>query len=86
MEFAERLAREMSARALKLYTNEMMWENLVVYGRMGFRETERKVEDGYKRVYFRKEVVDGGEGERRGGDPTLGMGVEGWRGFDGGVG
>jgi hypothetical protein len=37
-----------------------MVENLQLYPRLGFVETERRVEDGYRRVYFRK-TLDAGE-------------------------
>jgi GNAT superfamily N-acetyltransferase len=54
MGFAERVACERGREALTLFTNEKMTENLVLYPKMGFAEVERKVEDGYSRVYFRK--------------------------------
>lgn len=40
--------------AYELYTNEAMTENLAWYARLGFRETGRRIENGYRRVYFRK--------------------------------
>ncbi|KAG8167276.1 hypothetical protein KVR01_002965 [Diaporthe batatas] len=52
MAFAERMARDRGRAALTLFTNEKMTENIVMYPRMGFVEVERKVEDGYSRVYF----------------------------------
>lgn len=54
MNFAEDLARSRNCLALELYTNVKMYENLVLYPKMGFVETDRKAEDGYERVYFRK--------------------------------
>lgn len=54
MGFAEDVARERGREALALFTNEKMTENIVLYPKMGFVEVERKVEDGYSRVYFRK--------------------------------
>jgi hypothetical protein len=39
-----------------LYTNEAMVENLRLYRRLGFVETDRRVEDGYRRVFFRKSL------------------------------
>lgn len=56
LDVAERAARERARPALTLFTNEVMWENLAVYARMGFVEVGRRVEDGYRRVYFRKEL------------------------------
>ncbi|KAK5951486.1 hypothetical protein OHC33_007542 [Knufia fluminis] len=61
MEFAEGVARSQGCSAMILFTNVMMWENLVLYGKLGFVERERKVEDGYERVYFRKELDYGGK-------------------------
>ncbi|KAJ5883839.1 acetyltransferase protein [Penicillium subrubescens] len=56
MNGAEDLARSQNYRALTLYTNVKMYENLGVYSKMGFYETERKHEDGFDRVYFRKNL------------------------------
>lgn len=52
--FAEEMARDRGLDALELYTNEAMSENLSMYGRLGYSEVERKVQDGFKRVFFRK--------------------------------
>ncbi|KAK7937405.1 Acetyltransferase [Apiospora aurea] len=54
MGFAEELARTRGRDELTLFTNEMMWENVGLYTKLGFTETGRKVEDGYERVYFYK--------------------------------
>jgi ribosomal protein S18 acetylase RimI-like enzyme len=54
--FAEDHARELGLDAVTLYTNEAMTENLRLYPALGFVETGRRVEDGYRRVYFRKTV------------------------------
>ena len=54
--FAEREARRLGLRFLRLYTNARMTENLAYYPRLGFRETERREEDGYSRVFFAKRV------------------------------
>lgn len=52
--FAEDLARGAGHRAIDLYTNEAMTENLALYRRLGFVETRRVREAGYARVYMRK--------------------------------
>jgi ribosomal protein S18 acetylase RimI-like enzyme len=52
--FAEQHAVELGLTAIELYTNEAMVENLLLYPRLGFVETGRRLEDGYRRVYFRK--------------------------------
>jgi len=54
--FAERHARELGLTAVVLYTNEAMVENLRLYPQLGFVETGRRVEDGYRRVFFRKSL------------------------------
>ena len=54
--FAEDHARELGVDAVTLYTNEAMTENLRLYPALGFVETGRRVEDGFRRVYFRKTV------------------------------
>lgn len=54
--FAEQHARDLGLHEIVLYTNELMTENLRLYPRLGYVETDRRVEDGYSRVYFRKLV------------------------------
>jgi hypothetical protein len=39
-----------------LYTNIVMTENLALYTRLGFEETHRADEDGYRRVFMRKRL------------------------------
>jgi ribosomal protein S18 acetylase RimI-like enzyme len=56
LEFAEQQAHIHGRRAIELYTNEKMTENLEFYPRLGYVETGRSVEDGFSRVYFRKEL------------------------------
>ncbi|KAF4947083.1 hypothetical protein FGADI_10713 [Fusarium gaditjirri] len=56
MRYAEDFARSQSCNALELYTNVKMFENLGLYLKMGFVETGRKEEDGFERVYFRKDL------------------------------
>jgi GNAT superfamily N-acetyltransferase len=56
MSFAEDEARDRGRKALALFTNVLMYENLVLYPKLGFVETERREEDGYDRVYYRKEL------------------------------
>ncbi|KAH7126051.1 acyl-CoA N-acyltransferase [Dactylonectria macrodidyma] len=56
MNFAEKTARSRGFMALTLFTNIKMHENLSLYPKMGFVETERRTESGYERVYFRKDL------------------------------
>jgi ribosomal protein S18 acetylase RimI-like enzyme len=54
--FAEQHARELGLSGVSLYTNEAMLENLRFYPHLGFVETGRRVDHGYRRVYFRKNL------------------------------
>ena len=54
--FVEQQAATMNIKAVELYTNEKMTENLSFYPKLGDREVKRKREDGFSRVYFRKEL------------------------------
>ncbi|OHE91362.1 acetyltransferase [Colletotrichum orchidophilum] len=56
MKSAEDVARAFLCTSLQLYTNVKMYENLTLYPKMGFTETERKTEDGYERVFFRRKL------------------------------
>ena len=54
------VAREAAARGLpelRLYTNAKMIENLALYPRLGWTEFDRRREDGFDRVFFRKAVA-----------------------------
>ena len=42
--------------SVELYTNEVMTENLHIYPSLGYREIDRRTEDGFNRVYFMKKV------------------------------
>ena len=44
------------AQAVELYTNAKMTENLKLYPRLGYAEIVRRREDGFDRVYFRKDL------------------------------
>lgn len=58
MAHAEARARAAGRAAIALYTNAAMTENLAYYPRLGYRETARRVEDGFARVYFAKRLPD----------------------------
>ncbi len=49
-------ARRLGLPALRLCTNEAMTENLAIYRHIGFVETHRAVEDGYRRVFLRRDI------------------------------
>lgn len=50
----ETMAAAQGLAGVTLYTNIKMAENLILYPRLGYAETARRVEDGFHRVYFRK--------------------------------
>jgi len=56
MAFAERRAAELGMAELRLYTNQLMTENLALYPALGYTETGRRVEDGFARIYFSKRI------------------------------
>ncbi len=45
---------ERGFKAIRLYTNEAMTENIRLYERLGFAETHRAQEKGFRRVYMTK--------------------------------
>jgi ribosomal protein S18 acetylase RimI-like enzyme len=54
MAFAEQQARKAQLGEIRLYTNEVMTENLLFYQQLGFEEEGRQVQNGYHRVFLRK--------------------------------
>jgi GNAT superfamily N-acetyltransferase len=58
LEFAEAEARRRGYGAITLYTHELMVENIALYQKIGYRETGRRHEKGFARVYMRKPLDD----------------------------
>ncbi|MEM6670466.1 MAG: GNAT family N-acetyltransferase [Pseudomonadota bacterium] len=56
IEHAEIEARQRKLGTVALYTNVCMTENLGLYAVLGYEETERRTEDGFDRVFFRKTI------------------------------
>ena len=56
MMFAEEAARRAGYKAIRLYTNVMMTENVALYTRAGYVETYRGVEKGFHRVFMTKRL------------------------------
>lgn len=54
IEFAFMLAKEADLQEVRLYTNELMTENILYYPKFGFIVLKRSIEDGYRRVYMSK--------------------------------
>jgi ribosomal protein S18 acetylase RimI-like enzyme len=51
---AAEAARDAGCRAIRLYTHEMMADNIALYARLGYAETHRGTEKGLRRVYMAK--------------------------------
>jgi GNAT superfamily N-acetyltransferase len=56
LEFAERTALERGFDSIWLVTNAVMTENQVLYPRIGYVEFDRRHDDGYHRVFYRKQL------------------------------
>jgi ribosomal protein S18 acetylase RimI-like enzyme len=52
-------ARRLNLRAVRLYTNVAMTENLEMYAHLGFVETHRAIDNGFHRVYLKWDLLDG---------------------------
>ncbi len=59
MDFAELRARELRLPRLTLYTHVVMTENQALYTHLGYRETGRRTENGYHRVFMQKDLPPG---------------------------
>ena len=57
VQFCESEAQRRGFRAVELYTNLLMSANLAIYPRLGYRETGRREEHGYSRVFYRKDLA-----------------------------
>ena len=58
MRFTEKFAREGGLRRIDLYTNELMTENIAFYEGLGFREIDRRLDGGYRRVFMSREIPE----------------------------
>lgn len=57
LDFAESRAREAGLPELRLYTHVRMTENIALYMRLGYVETERRSEHGFERVFMTKRLT-----------------------------
>jgi ribosomal protein S18 acetylase RimI-like enzyme len=57
LKFAEEEALRRRLNEIRLFTNEKMWETIAIYTKCGYKETARKEESGFKRVYFSKTLT-----------------------------
>ncbi len=53
----EATARARGYGRIVLYTHAMMTENQALYGRMGYRETDRRTDHGFPRVFMEKPLA-----------------------------
>jgi hypothetical protein len=58
MAFVEEEARRQGFGVIRLYTNELMTENIALYSRPGYVETHRGEEKGYSRIYMEKRLLE----------------------------
>lgn len=52
LDVAEQRACDRGLAEIRLYTNAAMTENLSLYPHLGYVEVDRRVDDGFERVYF----------------------------------
>ena len=58
VDFAEAEARRRGYAEIRLYTNEVMHENVGLYERLGYAVTGRGEQAGYQRVFMAKTISD----------------------------
>jgi GNAT superfamily N-acetyltransferase len=56
LDFADAEARRRGYAELRLYTHQMMTENIALYSRIGWTETGRAAQSGYDRVFFTRKL------------------------------
>ncbi|AHG65401.1 GNAT family N-acetyltransferase [Advenella mimigardefordensis] len=54
LDFADTFTTQKGKCELRLYTNELMHENLAIYSKLGWEEYARAEQDGFRRVFMRK--------------------------------
>lgn len=54
---AEVEAQKQGLPSVTLFTNVKMFENIRFYAKLGFDETDRRMEDAFERVYFYKNLL-----------------------------
>ncbi|WP_241653205.1 GNAT family N-acetyltransferase [Pseudomonas alkylphenolica] len=59
MQYCEDYARRARCTAIRLYTHELMSENIAIYKKLGYQETHRATENGFARVFMRKALQEG---------------------------
>jgi N-acetylglutamate synthase-like GNAT family acetyltransferase len=57
LQLAEVEASRQGFQSIYLFTNELMTENRALYSKIGYVEYDRRVVNGYPRVFFRKALA-----------------------------
>ena len=57
LDHAEKHALRMNISELRLFTNELMHENVALYTKLGWEEHDRAEQDGFRRVFMRKRIA-----------------------------
>jgi ribosomal protein S18 acetylase RimI-like enzyme len=55
--FAEAHARDHGVAELRLFTHVLMERNLRIYDRLGYSEDERRIDNGFERVFLSKRLT-----------------------------
>jgi len=58
LQFAEQEAMKRGYDSIYLCTNLKMTENQIFYPRIGYVEYERKFDEGYDRIFYRKRLIN----------------------------
>jgi ribosomal protein S18 acetylase RimI-like enzyme len=56
IKFAENEAKQGGYNEIRLYTHLEMRENISMYARLGYEQTGRGEQDGFQRIFFRKQI------------------------------
>jgi len=54
--FVEECAREAGLPEIRLYTGALMVENIRLYERLGYQQTDRRLDHGFDRVFMAKRL------------------------------
>jgi GNAT superfamily N-acetyltransferase len=54
IQFCEREARRLGFAAVRLSTNQKMLENQSIYPHLGYVEVDRRIDEGFHRVFYEK--------------------------------
>lgn len=54
--FAEVRARQLELDRIELAVDGAMWETIALYARLGYKETDRREQDGSSRICLRKDL------------------------------